>query len=166
MGQRMDILRNDRLAQWRSVLPGYVAVIIDEPKDGDPAFAELVAKSLPTFTDAAGVMKFVGENAEAFVSAGRAARLRFLAWVLARRFEDVSNFMFALSSDNNAGEDGDGDEGSGEGLERVAPYFHSDFLAFAEAIGPHVAARIVSNDTLDVVTGASLDVIRDFEMKG
>jgi hypothetical protein len=163
----MDFLRKDRLEKWRAVQPRDVASATEDPVDTDPAFVELVAKRLPTFRTAVSVRDFVAGKAEEFVALGRAGRLRFLAWVLRQKYSDEDEFMIALISDRMAGDDeGDGGGASGTGLERVAPFFYSDLLAFAEAIGPRVAAQIVDVNTLEAVSGASLDVASEFEMKG
>jgi hypothetical protein len=159
----MDFLRKERLEKWRSILPTDVGSAIEAPSSTDPVFVELVAKAIPGFKSATEVMGFVEQNAEAFTTLGRAGRLRFLAWVRARNYNDFDNFMSALTTANEV--EGDA-SGTGGGIERVAPFFYSDLLALAEALGPRIAAGLVDAETLDVVAGASLEVATDYELKG
>jgi hypothetical protein len=163
----MDFLSKDRLAKWREVQPRDVSAVTEDPVSIDPTFVELVAKRLPTLKTAEAVLDFAGEHAEDFKNLGRVGRLRFLAWVLAQKYNDIGAFMGALVSDKLPGEEEDGGsvEG-GDGRDKIAPFFYSDILAFAEALGPRIAAQIVDAQTLDAVAGASLEVASEFEMKG
>lgn len=163
----MDFLDRERLEKWRSVQPSDIAAVSEIPEKTDPAFVALVAEKAPTFKSAGEIIDFVGSSAESFIELGRAGRLRFLAWVLGRKFDDSKDFMIALMSGNieDEGDKGSAD-GSGEGLERVAPFFFSDLLAFAEALGPRMAAQIVDSRTLDIVTMAGAEASNEFEMKG
>lgn len=161
----MVMLSREALIKWRSVQPKDVASVTEDPAAVDPEFAETVERKLQELKSAGDVMAFVAEKAEAFKEIGRAGRLRFLAWVLAHKYSDIDDLMVALMSDGS--EEDSGDSGSsGEGLERVAPFFYSDLLAFAEALGPRIAAQIVDGETLDIVAGAANDVGTDYEMKG
>jgi len=162
----MDFLKPERLAKWRAVQPRDIAAVTEDPGAVDPAFVELVARRLPTLETATAVLDFVGENADGFISVGRVGRLRFLAWVLSRKYGDIGDFMVALVSDRDPGEEDGGTEGTGDGRDRIAPFFYSDILALAEALGPRMAAQIVDAQTLDAVAGASLEVASEFEMKG
>jgi hypothetical protein len=163
----MDFLSKDRLVKWRAVQPKDVAAVTEDPISVDPAFVELVANRLPTLKTADAVLEFVGERAEDFKNLGRAGRLRFLAWVLAQKYPDISRFLNALVCDTVPGEDDEGGSvAGGDGRDKIAPFFYSDILAFAEALGPRVAAQIVDAQTLDAVAGASLEVASEFEMKG
>lgn len=163
----MDFLRKERLEKWRAAQPADVAAATQDPVSSDPAFAALVASRLPTFTSASAVTQFVSAHPEEFIALGRAGRLRFLAWVFAKKYPDINDFTFQLISEKEV-EEGEGGEGSAgeQGLDRVTPYFYSDLLAFAEAIGPRVAALIVDSNTLDAVAGAGLEMTSEFEMKG
>ncbi|MBY3433165.1 hypothetical protein HFN89_03080 [Rhizobium laguerreae] len=163
----MDFLNKDRLAKWRTVQPRDVAAVTEDPVSVDQTFVELVAKRLPTFKTAEAALAFAGERAEDFKNLGRAGRLRFLAWVLSQKYSDIGAFMGALVSDKLPGEEEEGGavEG-GDGRDKIAPFFYSDILAFAEALGPRIAAQIVDAQTLDAVAGASLEVASEFEMKG
>nr|WP_250807998.1 hypothetical protein [Neorhizobium tomejilense] len=153
--------------KWRAAQPDYIASVTGEPPSADPAFVELVAKRLPTLTTAAAALDFAGENADGFIALGRAGRLRFLAWVLSRQYSDIEDFKNDLVTDRLPGEDEAG-EGtvSGDGRDKIAPFFYSDILALAEALGPRIANQIVDAQTLDAVAGASLEVASEFEMKG
>ncbi|MDW9478766.1 hypothetical protein GOB57_08615 [Sinorhizobium meliloti] len=163
----MDFLSKDRLVKWRSVQPKDVAAVTEDPASVDPAFVELVANRLPTLKTADAVLNFVGERAEEFRNLGRAGRLRFVAWVLAQKYSDESRFLNALVCETMPGEEEDGDAvAGGDGRDKIAPFFYSDILAFAEALGPRIAAQIVDAQTLDAVAGASLEVASEFEMKG
>lgn len=163
----MDFLSKDRLVKWRAVQPKDVAAVTEDPVSVDPAFVELVSKRLPTLKTAAAALEFVGERAEDFKNLGRAGRLRFLAWVLAQKYSDIGVFMVALVSDTLPGEEEEGGAvAGGDGRDKIAPFFYSDILAFAEALGPRIAAQIVDAQTLDAVAGASQEVASEFEMKG
>lgn len=163
----MDFLRQERLAKWRAVQPKDIASVTEDPQSTDTAFVELVANRIATITTAAAALDFAGENAEGFISVGRAGRLRFLAWVLSKKFPDEKDFMADLVSDRPAGDgEDDGTVSGGDGRDKIAPFFYSDILAFAEAIGPRIASQIVDSQTLDAVAGASLEVASEFEMKG
>jgi hypothetical protein len=163
----MDFLSKDRLVKWRKVQPRDVAAVTEDPASVDQVFVELVAKRLPTLKTAEAVLDFAGERAEDFKNLGRAGRLRFLAWVRAQKYSDEGVFMAALVSDRLPGdEDEGGGVAGGDGRDKIAPFFYSDILAFAEALGPRIAAQIVDAQTLDAVAGASLEVASEFEMKG
>jgi hypothetical protein len=166
-GQRMDFLSKDRLVKWRSVQPRDVAAVTEDPVSVDQNFVELVAKRLPTLKTAEAALDFAGEQADGFIKIGRAGRLRFLAWVKAKNYGDIGAFMGALVTDKLPGDEDDGGavEG-GDGRDKIAPFFYSDILAFAEALGPRIAAQIVDAQTLEAVAGASLEVASEFEMKG
>lgn len=163
----MDFLSRDRLVKWRAVQPRDVAAVTEDPVAVDEAFVQTVSQRLPTLHTALAALDFAGEHADDFIKIGRAGRLRFLAWVQKKNFPDGKLFMDALTSDSLPGEDDDGGEVvGGDGRDKIAPVFYSDILAFAEALGPRIAAQIVDAQTLDAVAGASLDVVSEFEMKG
>ena len=161
----MDFLRQDRLTKWRAVQPRDIASVTEDPVSVDPAFVELVAKRLPTLATAASALDFAGEHADDFIALGRAGRLRFLAWVLSRKYSDERGFKEDLITDRLP-DDEEGGAVGGDGRDKIAPVFYSDILAFAEALGPRIAAQIVDSQTLDAVAGASLEVASEFEMKG
>lgn len=161
----MDFLRQDRLAKWRAVQPKDIASVTEDPAKVDQAFVELVAAKLPTLATATAALDFAGENADGFIALGRAGRLRFLAWVMSRNYSDAGSFMADMVMDRSPEEE-EGSAGGGDGKDKIAPFFYSDILAFAEAIGPRIAAQIVDSQTLDAVAGASLEVASEFEMKG
>jgi hypothetical protein len=166
----MDFLRHDRLVKWRAAQPRDIASVTGDPQKTDPAFVELVAKRLPALTSATAVLDFAGENADGFIALGRAGRLRFLAWVLSQSYSDIDDFKKDLVTDRAPGDD-DGEAGSDggdgrDGRDKIAPFFYSDILAFAEALGPRIASQIVDEQTLNAVAGASMEVASEFEMKG
>jgi hypothetical protein len=163
----MDFLSKDRLVKWRAVQPADIAAVTEDPASVDPAFVELVAKRLPTLKTASAALDFVGEYAEDFKNLGRAGRLRFLAHLIAQDYNDIGTFMFALVNDRPQSEEEEGGAATGgDGRDKIAPFFYADILAFAEALGPRIAAQIVDAQTLDAVAGASLEVASEFEMKG
>ena len=165
----MDILSSDKLKKWKSILPDDISSIMEISSSNNEDFSILVTKEMPNFKSADNVLKFVSDNADEFEELGRAGRLRFLAWVGAQKFNDIKGFMVALNSGNNkedGSESGESEGTSGEGVKGVTPFFHSDLIAFAEAIGPRVAAQIMDAQTLDMVTGASLEVANELEIKG
>ena len=165
----MDILKKERLEKWKSVHPSDISSVMELNPVENTEFTALVAAKIPEFKSAANVLEFVESNGKEFEELGRAGRLRFLAWVLAQKYNDIRDFMIALKSGNNkedGSEEDEGEKSSGEGVKGAAPFFYSDLIAFAEALGPRFAAQIVDAQTLDIVTGASLEVANDMEMKG
>lgn len=151
-------LGKDSMEAWFGLLPEDVASCMERPGEEGQAEAEKVEAALRSITNSSALVEFISGNEDAFISMGRARRIRFLAWLAAGDYPDKVKAIMHLSDTESTG---DGAGGAG----KIAPYFKEDIRALVEALGPRKSRAIVDAATLAVITGAGLDVAGELEMR-
>jgi hypothetical protein len=153
----MSLLTLEKLKSWSALLPPEFAAEVGDPDPESAPHLAAISEALPGLKDSDSVTAFVAANEDAFIGIGRAGRIRFLAWCRGVGHADGGALIERLT-------EGDGDEGKGTG--KVAPYFKSDLEAIAAALGKRMARGMVDAFTLDVIAGASYDVVGALDMRG
>lgn len=129
--QRED-LKSERMAAWRKILPQDILAHIP----ADPGTAS--EKSLDDLADdlasasARRIPEVLVRHGETLAAAGRARRIRILAWAVPRVWPKGGELTALLAS-------AEGESGGSDGRGKVAPFFRADL----EAMGIVVTSRIV-----------------------
>lgn len=153
----MSLLTLDQLKAWADLLPADYAAQIGDPDPAAATHLAMISAALPTLKDSDSVLSFVLSNEDAFIGAGRAGRIRFLAWYMDLGLPERAVLIDRLT---------EGDEEGGRGSGKVAPYFKSDMEAIAATLGRRVAHGMVDTYTLEMITGASREAVEVIELRG
>lgn len=135
---------------WREKLPADLRAVVPDDLSGDEATLARIASKLAE-ADAERVPGIVLEHGEMFAAMGRARRVRFLAWLAKRAYPESGIVISALIGKESDEQGSTGRQGGGV----VAPYFLEDLRAFAEALGPRVARRMVGGDAVGLIARAA-----------
>lgn len=165
----MADLSKTGIESWLDRLPADVRSVMEGDIDAapDPAAINFAAKmdeaaNTPEVVEAQEKMlELIEANGDLFEKLGRARRLRFLAWFVAKTYPDSSQPVRILID----GYDDEESQGGRGTIGKVSMILAEDLRALVAALGPRAAKLIVTEGTLEAVTGAGYEVTTEMEMR-